>query len=616
MISAKSKQKIESFLTDSACKNAGLVLMNISSEAIYLGAMNPLYSKVTEVVEELKSQYSIEVNLEQISPEVWEKWYDNEEQSTGFNQASPNFFTQENNSLLSLEDYPNESTENKDLDVSSIKVEPNDLKISEEEKDEEEESPSDINLNAPTETVDSKGIDDNAKKSDSSLIKKKSLLEEILQDNSLSDINDAKFDFFNEEEQEEEEEDFDIIDDSDFQDASDPVIKAAGSILATCARLKASDIHAEPLEDRMRIRYRIDGVLKEVYSLPKAKSRAISSRLKVMSKLDIAERRLPQDGRIRCRIDDTVSDFRVSTLPGKWGEKIVLRALQSDSSMLDLEKLISEKSELDLVRQMGSSPYGILIVVGPTGSGKSTTLYSILNERNTPDVNISTVEDPVEYTLDGIHQVQVIREKGLDFARALRSLMRQDPDIILVGETRDRETAQTAMEAALTGHMVFTTLHANDTATAITRLAEMGIPPYLVGSSVIGVMAQRLIRKICPECSTYREIDLEKDQLAADFGIKKLKKATVIDISSDNIKEKDLCPTCNGTGYKGRLGLYEVMKVNDEIRELIMKSSTADVIRHKCHEIGIRSLLDYGLHLVKKELTTIEEVERVCLLND
>ncbi len=622
MISANSKQEIKSLLSESACKNAGLVLMNISSEAICLGAMNPVYSKVTEVVEELKSQYEIEVNLEQISPEIWEKWYDSEEASISFDNTSHNLLPEDNATEISNEEYLNNTYGSEESVISSELIEAENIEIfKEEEKEQKSSEPEPEKQDLPLSKVSSendKSSDHSnieTKGSDPSLIRKKSLLEEILQDNSLSDINDAKFDFFNEEE-EEDEDNIDILDDSELQDATDPVIKAAGSILATSARLKASDIHAEPLEDRMRIRYRIDGVLKEVYSLPKAKARAISSRLKVMSKLDIAERRLPQDGRIRCRIDDKVSDFRVSTLPGKWGEKIVLRALQSDSSMLDLEKLISEKSELDLIRQMGSSPYGILIVVGPTGSGKSTTLYSILNERNTPDVNISTVEDPVEYTLDGIHQVQVIREKGLDFARALRSLMRQDPDIILVGETRDRETAQTAMEAALTGHMVFTTLHANDTATAITRLAEMGIPPYLVGSSVIGVMAQRLIRKICPKCSTVRDIDPEKDQLAIEFGIKKLKKATVIDISDKNIKEKDLCPVCNGTGYKGRLGLYEVMKVNDSIRELIMKCSTADVIRQKCKENGIRSLLDYGLHLVKKELTTIEEVQRVCLLND
>ena len=272
---------------------------------------------------------------------------------------------------------------------------------------------------------------------------------------SFTKSNNEKFDFFDSEDEIVLDPE-DIFDDSEFKEISDPVIAAVSSILSASNKLGASDIHAEPLEERMRIRYRVDGVLQEVYSLPKARSRAITSRIKVMSKLDIAERRLPQDGRLRYKINENILDFRVSTLPGKWGEKIVLRVLQSDTSLLKLDKLINFEGELKSVRDMGNSPYGIFIVVGPTGSGKSTSLYSILNERNTPDVNIITVEDPVEYTLDGIHQVQVIREKGLDFARALRSLMRQDPDIILVGETRDKETAHTAMEAALTGHMVFT----------------------------------------------------------------------------------------------------------------------------------------------------------------
>ena len=390
------------------------------------------------------------------------------------------------------------------------------------------------------------------------------------------------------------------------------MVQAVGAILFGSKRFGASDIHAEPLEDRMRIRYRIDGVLKETYNLPKKKARAVVSRIKVMSKLDIAEKRLPQDGRIRCKLNNQILDFRVSTLPGKWGEKIVLRALSSDSSMLELDKLISSKEELDSVRNMGASPYGILIVVGPTGSGKSTTLYSILNERNTPEVNISTVEDPVEYTLPGIHQVQVLREKGLDFSRALRSLMRQDPDIILVGETRDKETAQTAMEAALTGHMVFTTLHANDTATAITRLNEMGIPPYLVGSSVIGVMAQRLVRKVCTSCATTKQVSSE-DILASKYKLNKIKIPTINENTRQN---ENLCPICNGSGYKGRLGLYEVLKVNDNIRELIMKSSTADVIRDASVEYGLKTLLDYGMELVKEQLTTIEEVERVCILEE
>ena len=570
------KKSIKEFLSSKQCVNAGIIFISGSDNKIKLGAMNPIYHKVLDVVEIIKDRFTVEVEVNQITAQEWEKWNSQE----SFKEISNEL----NNSKTDNKDISNEE----ELNKKETKI---------------------INSNIYSESKEDKVSDEFNKT-------KPSILQEIIQNefsNQLNDKNDDKFDFFDLDDDPEEEEEIDIIEDSELEDTDDPVIKAAGSILSTCTRLKASDIHAEPLEDRMRIRYRIDGVLKEVYSLPKAKSKAITSRLKVMSKLDIAEKRLPQDGRIRCRINDVVSDFRVSTLPGKWGEKIVLRALQSDSSMLDLDKLISSKSELSLVRDMGSSPYGIFIVVGPTGSGKSTTLYSILNERNTPDVNISTVEDPVEYTLDGIHQVQVIREKGLDFSRALRSLMRQDPDIILVGETRDKETAQTAMEAALTGHMVFTTLHANDTATAITRLGEMGIPPYLVGSSVIGVMAQRLIRKICPKCSTSRKVDKEKDHLAYGHGIQTLKEASVVDLSNNS---QNLCQICNGTGYKGRVGLYEVMKVNDAIRELIMKSSTADVIRSCASDNGVKDLLSYGLDLVKDGLTTMEEVERVCLLND
>ena len=437
---------------------------------------------------------------------------------------------------------------------------------------------------------------------------------------SLTKSNNEKFDFFDSEDEVELDPE-DIFDDSEFKEVSDPVIAAVSSILSASNKLGASDIHAEPLEERMRIRYRVDGVLQEVYSLPKARSRAITSRIKVMSKLDIAERRLPQDGRLRYKINDNILDFRVSTLPGKWGEKIVLRVLQSDTSLLKLDKLINFEGELKSVRDMGNSPYGIFIVVGPTGSGKSTSLYSILNERNTPDVNIITVEDPVEYTLDGIHQVQVIREKGLDFARALRSLMRQDPDIILVGETRDKETAHTAMEAALTGHMVFTTLHANDTSTAITRLAEMEVPPYLIGSSIVGVMAQRLVRKVCPKCSFVSRVDPIKDKLAFEHGITELRKANTVSISngksnSSNLSNEKLCPVCNGSGYKGRLGLYEVMKVNENIRELIMKSGNADEIKDCAIKTGMRTLLNYGLELVNQQLTSLEEVERVCLLEE
>ena len=303
-------------------------------------------------------------------------------------------------------------------------------------------------------------------------------------------------------------------------------------------------------------------------------------------------------------------DFRVSTLPGKYGEKIVLRALRSDNSILNLGKLISEKEELTLLRELCDTPYGIFIVVGPTGSGKSTTLYSILSENNDPGINISTVEDPIEYTLPGLHQVQVIREKGLDFSRALRALMRQDPDVILVGETRDKETAQVAMEAALTGHMVYTTLHANDTATAISRLLEMGVAPYLIGASVVGVLSQRLLRRVCPHS---QKVLVTENKLLAKFEISQHVKANV-QVGGSHQNNQQVCATCKGTGYKGRIGVYEVLRIDDEIRSLILEEKSADEIREKSRTRGMRTLLEYGMELVRQGLSTLEEVERVCVL--
>ena len=588
MVSAKptdellplSKEAIENILTPAVSESIGAILISFDKEKIILGAMNPVYSEVKKINNQLKEKFRVPTEIKTISAEEFEKWFDQGDNSKIY---ASNKFNNEDVSQTPKIDTNNKTSEKYSLPETEEEIDFEPLK-----EEEEEESKTILGELLEKSKMESDNIDEN---------------------------ETFEFDFF-EQEEEEEEDNSDIIDDSALLATDDPVVSAVGQILSACGRLKASDIHVEPMEEKMRIRYRIDGVLKEIYSLPKAKSKAISSRLKVMSKLDIAEKRLPQDGRIRCSINKIISDFRVSTLPGKWGEKIVMRSLQSDTSMLQLEKLITYKNELQMVRTMGASPYGIFIVVGPTGSGKSTTLFSILNERNTPDVNISTVEDPVEYTLGGVHQVQVIREKGLDFSRALRSLMRQDPDIILVGETRDKETAQTAMEAALTGHMVFTTLHANDTATAITRLAEMGCPPYLVGSSVIGVMAQRLIRKVCPKCCKTVKADPNKHSSYIKHGINEFLDANVIDFKDTNIDNESLCKFCNGTGYKGRLGIYEVMRVSDPIRELIMKSSTADVIRDYSYKNGVKSLLMYGLDLVKDKLTTIDEVERVCLLED
>ena len=547
--------KIEEIVNKSICEDLGIVLEGYSDKKIKIGAMNPNFSRVIQFLNKLKNQYNIQSEVIQISSQEWE---------SKFADIDKNKLQQDISRRISFsENFSN-----------------NDIK--------------NLENNLTLKTNDDK----NALK---------------------TNISNDKYDFFDTEDEEESSDNEDIFDEAEFQEKSDPVITAVGSILSASEKFGASDIHAETLEERMRIRYRVDGVLQDVYTLPKARSKAIVNRIKVMSKLDIAEKRLPQDGRLRYRANEKVLDFRVSTLPGKWGEKIVLRSLQSDTSLLKLEKLITTEEELKAVRAMGNLPYGIFIVVGPTGSGKSTSLYSILNERNVSDVNIITVEDPVEYTLDGIHQVQVLREKGLDFARALRAIMRQDPDIILVGETRDKETAHTAMEAALTGHMVFTTLHANDTATAIARLNEMGVPPYLIGSSIVGVMAQRLVRKVCPNCCSSRNVNADKDKLASSYGIKTIKEPTILDLKSDpydDNKKRNLCKNCNGSGYKGRIGLYEVMRVNDSIRELIMSSSNADDIRSCAYQNGVKSLLVYGMELVKKGITTIQEVERVCLLED
>ena len=557
--------EISKFLTPELCEDAGIIVIEIGEETLDLGAMNLDYIKVKKVIKTIESEYNLKVSLKQITSLEWETWF-------------------ENNHDTSVEKIQKTSTQNQTLEKIND-VEEN--TFNNEETNYFEES-------------NSETIQYNIQNSDESSINDDLELIDDANDEALIKLAQANIG-------DDSEKDNDILFGEELTASNDPVIAGVASILSKCFTLKGSDIHAEPLEDRLRIRYRIDGVLKEAFAFPKSHVNPIISRLKIMSKLDISEKRLPQDGRIRCLLRGRRSDFRVSTLPGRWGEKVVLRALESDNSVLNLKKLITENDELNLIKNMSKSPYGIVIVVGPTGSGKSTTLYSMLSDLNKPGVNISTVEDPVEYTLDGIHQVQVIREKGLDFSRALRSLMRQDPDIILVGETRDKETAQAAMEAALTGHMVFTTLHANDTATAITRLAEMEIPPYLIGASIIGVVAQRLVRKVCKSCSELKKINARENHLAFSLGVEKARFLK---------KTNKGCPVCNGSGYKGRVGIYEVMKVNELIRDLIMKQSNADQIREHAFEKNGRSLLTYGMNLVKNELTTIEEVERVCLLNE
>ena len=577
---------IQKSLNNKVCEDAGIIPVSIEKGIIEIGAMNPDFIRVKELISDIKRRFNVEVILKQITASEWEEWFENNSSISTKDENELNNVIENYNDQINIQ-----SSSNKDIS--------NDYQIDDMDKfdiSENDEIDNFTNINSANEINNlNYELEENKEKEFEEDAKNDKALIKLAQTNLGEDFENDLDSFFGDE----------------ITKSKDPVISGVASLLSKCFSLNASDVHIEPLEDRLRIRYRIDGMLDEVFAFPRSHISPIVSRIKIMSNLDIAEKRIPQDGRIRCLLRGRKSDFRVSTLPGKWGEKVVLRVLESDSSVLNLSKLITENNELDLIRMMSKTPYGIVVVVGPTGSGKSTTLYSMLSELNTPGVNISTVEDPVEYTLDGIHQVQVIREKGLDFSRALRSLMRQDPDIILVGETRDKETAQAAMEAALTGHMVFTTLHANDTATAITRLSEMNIPPYLIGASIIGVIAQRLVRKVCLSCSSVKALKKGEDDRAIKYG---LNKARIINESNKSSSKS--CSVCGGSGYKGRIGIYEVMKINENLRELIMKESTADVIRSKAFLIEGRSLIDYGMELVKKELTTIEEVERVCLLDE
>ncbi|MDJ1177149.1 GspE/PulE family protein [Roseofilum capinflatum] len=408
------------------------------------------------------------------------------------------------------------------------------------------------------------------------------------------------------------------LDDALGQAESAPVIKAVNQILAKALSEGVSDIHVEPQENDMRVRFRKDGVLQQPFPpFPKKIVPAITSRFKIISDLDIAERRKPQDGRIRRVFQGRKVDFRVNTLPARYGEKIVLRILDNSSTQLGLDKLITDPETLEMVREMASRPFGLILVTGPTGSGKSTTLYSILAERNDPGINISTAEDPIEYALPGINQVQVIREKNMDFSSILRAFLRQDPDVILVGETRDKETAKTAIEAALTGHLVLTTLHTNDASGAIARLDEMGVEPFMVSGALLGVVAQRLMRRVCSECRipyTPAPEELSRFGLsAAKEGNLTLYKAnTIAPDERAALKEKgELCPKCNGVGYKGRCGVYELLRITENLQVLINQGAPTERIKEAAVEEGMVTLLAYSLNLVREGSTTLEEVERV-----
>ena len=381
-----------------------------------------------------------------------------------------------------------------------------------------------------------------------------------------------------------------------------PVVKIVNLILTGAIKAGASDIHIEPYEKSLRTRYRIDGVLHEVSSPPKRMQAAVTSRIKIMAQLDIAERRLPQDGRIKIRVTGKEIDLRVSVLPTAFGEKVVMRILDASSLCLDLTKLGFEQETLSIYKKNIEIPYGIILVTGPTGSGKSTTLYSTLTTLNFPDRNIVTIEDPVEYVLEGVNQVQVKPDIGLTFASGLRSFLRQDPDIIMVGEIRDTETAEISINAALTGHLVFSTLHTNDAPGAITRLNNMGIEPFLTTSTVVMVIAQRLIRVICEQCKESYEVPANVLQ-DLGFGVKGDKGVTLY-------RGKG-CDNCSNTGYRGRLACYEVMTLTEDIRELVLERASTHMIKQKARENGMTTLREAAIRKVLAGVTTVEEMMRV-----
>ncbi|MEK3675475.1 GspE/PulE family protein [Paenibacillus sp. FSL R10-2771] len=389
------------------------------------------------------------------------------------------------------------------------------------------------------------------------------------------------------------------IEETEITDEDSPIVRLVNQMIQQAVSLRASDIHVDPGENNLSIRYRIDGTLRTERIIPKQMQGFITARLKIMARLNIAERRLPQDGRIKMQFDYKMVDIRVSSLPTMHGEKIVLRLLDLSTGVKSVDTLGFSDGNAEAFRDMISKPYGILLITGPTGSGKSTTLYSALSQLNTENANIITIEDPVEYQLEGVNQVHVNPAIGLTFAAGLRSILRQDPNIVMVGEIRDTETAEIAVRASLTGHLVLSTLHTNDAISTISRLRDMGVEPYLIASSLLGVVAQRLVRKICPDCKeehkpTEQEaIMLRRHSLPAEV-----------------IYRGRGCGNCNNTGYRGRIAIHEVLKINDRMRQLITDSASIEELRAAGREQGMVQLMEDGFIKVSKGITTLQEVMR------
>ena len=388
-----------------------------------------------------------------------------------------------------------------------------------------------------------------------------------------------------------------------LDEASDaPIIKLVNLILSGAIKDRASDIHVEPYSANLKIRYRIDGILYDTLSLPRRIQSPLISRIKIMAKLNIAEKRLPQDGRIEIKIADRLVDIRVSVIPTAFGERVVLRLLDKTANILMLSDLGMHDERIKLLNKLIKSPYGIILVTGPTGSGKTTTLYAALSTINRPEINIITIEDPIEYQMDSVGQIQVNPKIDLTFAAGLRSIVRQDPDVILIGEIRDRETAEIAIQSSLTGHLVFSTLHTNDAASAVTRLIDMGIEPFLVTSSIVAIIAQRLVRVLCPHCKEVYEPDEES---LANLGLSRSV------LKNNTFYRKKGCNLCMQTGFRGRSAIFEILTVDDEIKRLVLKTSDANQINELAIKRGMITLQQDGIDKVLAGITTIEEVLRV-----